>query len=235
MTKRHRQAAEMHEYLQWDVYNWSRAVDFWTASGALDMLAGSRVLEVGARDGGLTLWLLRNGAERVVCSDLEGPSQAAVELHRRSGCADQVDYRALDATAFLGDCEFDVVVFKSVLGGIGGASGLSGQARAVDRMHAALRPGGVLLFAENLAASPVHRRLRQRFVKWSPRWRYVTEPEVRVMTEKFRAVRLGRLGFAGAFGRSEEQRRVLGSIDAIGLEKAVPRSWNYIVTGLAIK
>jgi hypothetical protein len=102
-------------------------------------------------------------------------------------------------------------------------------------MHAALRPGGVLLFAENLVASPIHRHLRRRFVAWGDRWRYVTIEEMNAFLGPFSTVRERTFGFAGAFGRTERQRSSLATVDATGLDRIVPAQWRYIIAGVATK
>lgn len=232
-----RQRAEhpMRSYVQWDVRNWSRAIDFWVTTCGSGAFQGAEVLEVGSRDGGLSLWFAEQGASRVLCSDLDGPSSAARELHAASTVGDRIKYAAVDATDIGVLDGFDVVAFKSVLGGVGGVGGYDAQVRAVRSMHAALRPGGVLLFAENLVASPMHAFLRRRFVAWGDRWRYVTREEMGGFLSPFSDVKERSLGFAGAFGRSESQRTALAAVDIAGLDRVVPLSWRYIVAGVARK
>ena len=150
--------------------------------------SGAEVLEIGSRDGGLSLWFADPGCieGRLLRSDR--PDKAARELHAEAGVSDRVEYASIDATDIGVQDSFDVVAFKSVLGGVGGAGGYEAQAEAVESMYVALRPGGVLLFAENLAASPMHAYLRRRFVSWGDRWRYVTEHEMDVFLEPFSEV-----------------------------------------------
>jgi SAM-dependent methyltransferase len=225
----------MQRYVQWDVRNWSRALDFWIETCRPSAFSGADVLEVGSRDGGLSLWFAEQGAARVVCSDLGGPSAAARALHADSGESDRVEYAAIDATEIGLEDAFDVVAFKSVLGGIGGAGGFTAQERAVRSMYGALRPGGVLLLAENLVASPLHRYLRRRFVPWADRWRYVTIREMHGFLAAFSQVQSRTFGFAGAFGRNERQRSSLAKVDVAGLDRVVPADWRYIIAGVATK
>ncbi len=225
----------MSPYVQWDVRNWSRALDFWQATAGPAALSGAEVLEIGSRDGGLSLWFADQGAAKVVCSDLTGPSDAARLLHSSAGVSSLMDYASIDATDIGVERAFDVVAFKSVLGGVGGAGGREAQARAVQSMYTALRPGGLLLFAENLCASPLHKYLRRRFVRWGDRWRYVTADEMRYFFGPFSQVHDRSFGFAGAFGRSEKQRTALAGLDIAGLDRAVPPHWRYIIAGVATK
>lgn len=228
-----RNACDMSNYVQWDVSNWSRALDFWLLNCGQSAFSGAEVLEVGSQDGGLSLWFADQGASKVVCSDLNGPTDAARQLHAVAGVSSRIEYASTDATNIGLDQAFDVIAFKSVLASLGGVGGYEAQRKAVRSMHAALRPGGVLLFAENLSASPLHSYLRRRFVSWGDQCRYVTQQEMDAFLESFSEVREETFGFAGAFGRSERQRATLARLDIAGLDRAVPSPWRYIIAGVA--
>jgi SAM-dependent methyltransferase len=218
--------------VEWDVANWSAALDYWPRHSSL-ALPACAVLEIGSRNGGLSLWLALSGA-RVVCSDLDGPTAAAFRKHEQYGVSASIEYARIDALD-LPTSAFDLVVFKSVLGGIGSGGQRERQRRAVQQMHDALKPGGELWFAENLTASPLHRALRTRCTAWGSRWRYVSVAELEQFLTPFASVRWRTMGVAGAFGRSERQRAVLGALDRWLLNALVPASWRYIAIGVARK
>jgi SAM-dependent methyltransferase len=219
------------DVIEWDVENWSTALDYWPRHTALG-LRNRRVLEIGSRRGGLSLWLAANGAT-VVCSDVAGPAEEAMRKHWEFGVSDRVSYAAVDALRMDYAGEFDIVVFKSVLGALG--SDLRRQEAALARMHKALRPGGELWFAENLAASPVHRALRSRYVSWAGHWHYATLPELRRWLSMFPSVSMTTCGVLGALGRSERQRRTLARLDKLFLNVTAPRAWHYVAVGVARK
>lgn len=219
--------------LEWDVRNWSAALDFWTSHTAQKLSACS-ALEIGSRNGGLALWLALQGA-RVLATDIGQPSQAARSLHQAHGVADRIRYERIDATRIPYRGEFQIVLFKSVLGAIGRVGGQRLQAQAVNEMYQALSPGGELFFAENLVGSSLHRFCRKHFVRWGNTWRYVSIREMLEFLAPFSAVYYSTIGFAGAFGRTEAQRNVLGMIDRVLFNRAIPASWRYIIIGLARK
>jgi len=139
-----------HDIVEWDVPNWSVALDYWQEHTACD-LPSIHALEIGSRRGGLSLWLALCGAH-VLCTDIDGPSEIAAEKHFEYGVSRQVEYADLDALDIPYAEAFDVVLFKSVLGGIGRGNRKDRQCRAVAEMYRALKPGGELWFAENLVA-----------------------------------------------------------------------------------
>ncbi len=221
----------LRDILQWDVVNWSMCLDLWEpfvrSNRPLDCL------EIGARKGGLSLWLASRG-HRVTCTDISDPREEAQEVHARYPFCATVKYRALDATRMSFDGLFDLVVFKSVLGGIGRNSNMAAIERAVAGMFRALRPGGVLLFAENLKASRLHVHFRRIFVGWGKSWNYLNFSDIQRIFSDFRELRLRYGGFLGAFGRTEGQRSILGLFDR-ALSGSIPNRWKYIVAGVARK
>lgn len=221
------------DVLAWDVANWSVALRFWERHGGIDG-APLDCLEIGANRGGISAWLAAKG-HRVVCSDLEDCEASARPLVERYGVDSRVRFETIDATAIPYESHFDIVVFKSVLGGVGHNDAIARQRKAILAMHRALKPGGRLLFAENLAGSAVHRLLRRRFVRWGLGWRYVTIDEMRDFLQPFARVAFDTTGVLATFGRSETQRQLLAALDRAALSAAVPPDWRYIMYGVATK
>ncbi len=226
------------DVLEWDTVNWRRAVDFWDVA-SICQGKSLRVLDVGARSGGLSLLFGCAGQEgiadytSIVCSDLSNPSETAGPLHQKYGLESRVSYAVVNAVELEAVEEYDVVCFKSVLGGIGYGDNKAAQEAAVRNMYRALRPGGYLVFAENLAATRVHQFLRKKFNRWNS-WRYITIAEVQAFCSDFSDVRWRCFGFLGTLGRSERQRRFLGRIDQI-FDCLLPDNAKYIISVVAKK
>jgi SAM-dependent methyltransferase len=228
------QALSLHDVIGWDVRNWSRALELWSVALSSQ---GKNVhcLELGCgRNSSLALWLAALG-NRVVCSDRDGVPEEIRAAHARYSLAHRVSYATVDARAIPYRSEFDVVIFKSILGGIVARDDLSVAADVLAGIHAALKPGGLLLFAENLYATPVHEFTRARFGAGKDGWRYFGLEEIRSLLSGFANVRIDTWGFLGCFGRSEGQRRLLASLDDLVAEKLVPASWHYIAAVVAEK
>lgn len=218
----------------WDVSTWARALTFWSANTRLG--PGSKVLEVGAGgdNAGLSLWLADQGLD-VTCSGLEPPSAAMRDRHRQYGVADRITYVSADVLTMPFVGEFDLVVFKSVLGRVGADDHFNLQQHAVEQMYKALRPGGELWFAENAAGSLLHRAARRHFGAGRWQWRYVDLDELPALMAPFEDYLSMTFGLTAAFGRTERQRHALARLDHAGLDRAAPPSWRYVMAGVANK
>ncbi|MHC1738777.1 MAG: cyclopropane-fatty-acyl-phospholipid synthase family protein [Ignavibacteriaceae bacterium] len=218
------------DIIQWDVTNWSRALSFWEEN--VDWSNVNHSLEIGGKGGGLSLWVALHG-KNTICSDLSDARVNAFDLHSKYKVTDKIKYEDINAASIPYENKFDLILFKSIIGGIGRDNNKSIQSETFRQIYKALVPGGKLVFAENLTSSPLHRTLR-KFNKWNY-WRYITLSETREFLKDFSYVKLQTCGFSGAFGRTESQRRALGKLDSIFFDKILPSGWNYIVYGIAEK
>lgn len=222
----------MEDIVGWDVRTWSKAVRLWEplVSAAPPVL---RVLEVGAGPGGPSLWLHQLGHD-VVCSNWQHTREQAQPLHDTYGVTG-IEYVDIDLNAQIPwENHFDLIVFKSVLGGLG--PDISSSRNAMSEIHKALKPGGRLFFAENLEGTVLHRlgrAIAYRLRKAS--WRFMNVREMRELLAQFSSSELHTTGFLGVFGMSESQRRTLAGIDERGIGGAVPASWRYVAYGVATK
>lgn len=226
------QTPSPYDILAWDVRSWNRALSFWEEQ--TDWTGVQYALELGANRGGLSLWLASKGLS-VLCTDLEHVQENASPLHQRFGLQHLIEYTNLDATQLSFENTFDVVVFKSMLGALDRKGDGSTQAQTVAAMHRALKPGGYLLFAENLVGSPLHRWLRKRWVSWGSSWRYPHLHEMQKWLHPFDEVHLHTTGVLATLGRSEAQRNALARADEWLFNRMCPQSWHYIAYGVARK
>jgi SAM-dependent methyltransferase len=211
------------DIIQWDIKNWGKAIPFWQSS--VDTFKNGKAAAFGEREGGLTLWLALNGYH-VECSDYNGMDTVPLELHLKYKVEGQITYSKQDITATtFEDNSFDIVMFKSVIGTL---NSKDRQQQALDELHRILKPGGYLLFAENLEATGMHRFGRKKFTNWGHRWRYLKWKEMDSMLSKFESTILRTRGFSATFGRSEGQRKFLSGIDGF-FHPITPKSWKYVL------
>jgi SAM-dependent methyltransferase len=220
------------DIIQWDIKSWSKALSYWEQR--IDWNKIDNGLELGGREGGLSLWLALKG-KKTVCSDLKEVQNTAEQLHLRYKITSLIKYQDIDATNIPYENYFDIIVFKSIIGGIGSNDNYNIQQKAFNEIYKALKPGGKLLFAENLIASPFHQRLRKRFVKWGSSWRYVSINEMKEFLKDFSTYDIKTTGVLGTFGRNERQRNLLSTIDELILNNVCPDTWKYISYGIAEK
>ena len=220
------------DIIEWDTINWSHALHYWEENHPIKD-KNYTCLELGGRKGGLSLWFALNN-NKVICSDFDSPIDQARPIHEKHNCTDKIGYASIDGTAIGRLNEFDVIAFKSILGGIKSSKYENVPQKVIDEIYSALKPGGTLLFAENLASSFLHRFMRKYFVKWGGRWNYLKYKDIEGLFNKFSSVEYITIGFFGAFGRTEGQRNFLGKVDAF-FKPIIPKRNRYIVVGIAKK
>jgi len=229
----------MADILGWDVRTWSRAVEAWQAPLRRAALRHPdrplQTLELGAGPGGPSLWLAAQG-HQVTCTNYDNTELLARPLHERYGVTDRIEYRDLDVLSAAPEADrYDVIVFKSVLGGLGGDDA-SRAATAMAWIFASLRPGGTLLFAENIRGTWGHRLARS--VAYRVRgasWRFLPLRELRAHLAPFESVELTASGFLAVLGTTESARDRLARADEALFDRIVPASWHYMAYGSALR
>ena len=218
------------DIIQWDVTNWSKALSQWQPIVENNKFENS--LAIGEREGGLSLWLASNGI-RVICTDyIEFSQELPLRLHKKHKVEGLVSYDRQDIIQLTyEENSFDLIVFKSVLGGLGS---LESQTLAFKEIHRVLKPGGYLLFAENTSATKVHQFARKRFTSWGSRWYYPTEMDFKFLTKNFSQFEFQTRGIFSAFGRTETQRKILSFFGNL-IHHITPSKWKYILIGIARK
>jgi SAM-dependent methyltransferase len=87
------------------------------------------------------------------------------------------------------------VIFKSVIGGVGSFGSPAIIRQVLAEVRRVLKPGGLLLFAENQRGSHFHRFARSRFVPWGRQWYYPSLTELEELLSPFASHELFSYGF----------------------------------------
>lgn len=223
---------KLEEYFEWDVVNWSKALTLWDSYITKE---GLSCLEIGGRAGGLSLYLAEKN-NKVICSDMVNPGLQASVLHKKNPKAySNIRYEKIDALAIPYENKFDIIIFKSVLCGLGAKSNFEKQKLMILQIYKALKKDGILLFAENLKGSKIHNFFRKRFVNWKNYWRYVDLSEIEELFKDYSFVKYETCGFLGVFGRTNKQRDFLAKFDTGIFDKILKPKSHYLFYGVAKK
>lgn len=221
----------LSDVYEWDSQNWSKSFEVWKP--ILKSEKKLKCLEIGSRRGGLSLLMASLGHD-VTCSDLADPTKIASPLHERYQLKDQIHYTTVNLTDLKFKEEFDVIVFKSVFGGVVRNEDLELAKKIALQLNNALKPGGSVLFAENSSGSLIHRIARKYFRRWGCSWSYFSLNQYREIFQNFNTVQLETYGFWSAFAIGNKTRVLLSYLDQLTCP-FIPKSKKYIVFGVAQK
>jgi 2-polyprenyl-3-methyl-5-hydroxy-6-metoxy-1,4-benzoquinol methylase len=222
------------EAVYWDTVNWSKAISFWE-DHLNNRTENIEALEIGCgQNGGLSLWLAAKGYH-VICSGYDSDLKTAKGIHIKYNLNDRIDYKTIDAKSIPDNEKYDLICFKSVLGGIIRDGSFEIAQHVINQIYKTLKPKGILLFAENLAASKFHSLLRTKYGALKNNWYYFNIEKIIKMLYQFSSIKYKTFGFTGCFGRNEFQRRVLGRIDTVLFDKILPENLHYIISVVAVK
>jgi len=223
----------VHDVIEWDVFNWSHALKYWSHDVAKTPTEGTKVLCLGERNGGLSLWFALQGFQ-VICSDFQGPREDANKLHERYGVAGRVQYADISIFQIpFNDNTIDIVACKSVIGGLKldykdkRSRTIENQKLAVEEIRRVLKPGGIFCGAENMRGSWLHMSARKLLKGDKLGWRHINVLEIHQLFSEFSHVRFRFYGFLGSYYGNKTINRISSGIDRL-LSHILPNRWLYI-------
>ena len=99
---------QLADIIQWDIKNWSKCLDFWEENA--DLKPNQKVLALGEREGGMSLYFALKGHE-VICSDYNPMPDTTKVMHAEYGVADKISYQKIDMKAIKdGGAEFHRII-----------------------------------------------------------------------------------------------------------------------------
>lgn len=230
----------LQDVIEWDVFNWSKVLNHWAPELMKYTEIGGKVLCLGERNGGLSLWFALQGFD-VICSDYGGPRKEARAMHERYGVSHKIEYA--DVSIFeipYADNTFDIVACKSVIGGLKlnykdkSTRTLQNQKLAVEEVRRVLKPGGLFCGAENMRGSWLHMTARKLLKGDKIGWRHLNVAEFGELFHEFASSRFRFYGFLGTYYGKKTINKISSGIDRL-LSRILPNSWLYIGFVLARK
>lgn len=231
-------SALQKDIIEWDVLNWATILQLWQP--IIDRYPkDSKILAIGERNGGLSLWMALQGYS-VTCTDRSEPCENARALHRRYQVSDKISYKALDiVNGVLDDEKYDIIMFKSVLGGVKKiysqpeSRNVMARENAISNIYSMLNAGGYMLAAENLEGSKALHYLRMRNGKHN-NWHYFTPDELKEMCSVFPSVHLECFGIIPTLSPISFINKIIHLLNNYFLAW-LPQSTRYIASVIACK
>ena len=221
----------LSDIIEWDIFNWSRVLPFWEKY-LPNIKYNPKILTLGERNGGLTLWLALKGYQ-VMYSDIHHPKSSALELHRRYEVSEKISYEIIDIFRMpFDDNSFDAIICKSVIGGLKfdyknrDTRTLENQRRACEEIRRVLKPGGIFLGAENMQGSHFHRYIRKK-KGLDKGWRYLSHKDLQYVFSEYNTLEVDSFGFLSTSTRFGILNSICGYIN-IPLSFLLPKEQLYI-------
>ena len=215
------------DVIGWDIFNWGKSLKFFDKN--IDYNKVKSVLELGAynNSGGYALFFAEKKIN-VTCSGYYHPDENLMSIHKEYEFYKYIKYCRIDASNIQNKEKFDLVCFKSMLGGIVGKWNKRKVEIVLDEIHKSLNKNGYLVFSENLYSTRFHDRLRS--MTKDSNWYYLKQNEINnLIGNKFEVINQKTLGFLGCFGRNEFQRSFLSIFDRLIFNHILPSKFHYIL------
>lgn len=230
----------IEDTIEWDVINWANALAFWSKVVQEYNPQDCKVLCLGERNGGLSLWFALQGFN-VICSDYHGPNETAKSLHQKYQVENRIVYSEVNIFDIpYSNDSFDIVACKSVIGGLKldykdkRTRTIDNQKLAMNEVKRVLKNGGVFCGAENMRGSWLHMTTRKLMKGDKIGWRHISVPEIYQLFSGFAKADFWFYGFLGSYYGSRTLNKISSWIDKL-LSRILPGHFLYIAFIVARK
>jgi len=219
------------DIIEWDVLNWGELIYNFDAL-LCTLPSNAKILAIGERNGGLSLWLALKGFH-VICSDRIEFSNYTYQLHEKYNVSHLITYKTLDILN-LSESEdyYDLVIFKSVLGGVkseyhnANTRDFQTRQNAINNIFKILKKGGYLYITENLEGNVLHKMGRYFFRK-NKGWHYITISELKLLFKRFELVEIKTFGVFYTIFKNNKINKMFYNINKF-VNNLLPSNYKYI-------
>lgn len=222
---------ELKDIINWDVDTWSEILPYWDNQLKNFDKSNTICIEIGAREGGISLWMAMNGF-KIICSDNYYDLEDAKKLHIKYRVEKKVFYKKVNVLNWNEKAKYDIIIVKSVLGALQTEERIK---TAIENIYNNLNDNGIILFAENSRALFLHRLFRSKFTDWGRIWYYFDETSLKRIFKSFQILDFQFNGVSAVFANRLGLSKPFYKLDKYILNKIVPDKMKYMVYGYAKK
>ena len=216
------------DIIGWDVGIWSKSLKFFDEN--IDFKKINNALELGSghQSGGYALYLAQKGIHTICSSHLKTDDQNR-NIHEKYNLSQFLKYETVDNLNIPYTDFFDLVCFKSVLGGIKTEFEPEKTLEiSFKQITKCLKNDGMLIFSENISSTIIHKLFRKKFTTPIHGWNYFDIEElIRICDSSFHDFQNTTNGFMTCFF-PESIRKMFSYIDNYFLCKLIPSKYHYV-------
>ena len=214
----------------WDVGTWKKSIDFFDHYIDYNNINTALELGAGSKNGGYSLYLAYKGIN-VLCTNVIEVSNETKMIHKQFNLSDFINYDVINALDMPKNKQYDLVVFKSVLGGLARNNQVHVAEKAIEQIYKSINKNGLLVFAENIEGTFLHKFFRNKFSygKDGSGWKYFNIDDlIKIVNKKFDICNYDTNGVIACFGRTEFQRNLLSKFDNYIFNRITPQKYKYV-------
>ncbi len=217
-----------NDIIGWDIGIWSKSLQFFDQN--IDFKKINNALELGAssQSGGYSLYLSQKGIHTICSSHLHVNKKTKL-IHGKYKSSQLIKYEKVDILNIPYSNFFDLVCFKSVLGGIK----RNFEPKKIleisfKQISKCLKNDGILIFSENITSTTVHKFFRKKFTIPVYGWHYFDIEElIKICDLSFHEVQNTTNGFITCFF-PDSLREMFSFFDNYIFCKVIPSKYHYV-------
>ncbi len=217
--------ALINDIIGWDIGIWNKSLEFFEQN--IDFSKINNALELGAghQSGGYSLYLAQKGIN-TICSSQFRVNEKIKKTHQKYELSNFIEYEQIDISNIPYTNYFDIVSFKSVLGGI--KLSKKPLEESFVQITKCLKEDGLLIFSENISSTYLHKILRKRYTSNKHGWHYYNYEElIRCCNLYFCEVNYTTNGFITNLF-PERFREMISFFDNHFFCKVIPKNYHYL-------